>query len=89
MGIHKRNEQFYNFLSEKTNWHSYVKVQYFTDIREFITVMAVAKELLLKEDDTEYLVLASGEEIGLDSIVRVDDTVAPQYKDIMDFTCDC
>lgn len=83
------NEQFYNFLLEKTDQHSFVKVQYFTDIREFITVTSVAKELLLKEDDNQYLVLASGEEIRVDKIVRVDDTVAPQYKDIMDFTCDC
>lgn len=79
---------FLEFVEEKVRARAYVKVQYFTDIREFITVTSVAKVWLEKEG-TKYLVLATGEEIRQDLIVRVDDAVAPQYKDIMDFTCDC
>lgn len=81
-------ENFHEYVRGKVNSRIYSKVQYFTDIREFITVTAVAKALTEK-DGAEFLILATGEEIRFDRLVRVDDMVAPQYKDMMDFTCDC
>ncbi|MBL6445163.1 hypothetical protein JMN32_02510 [Fulvivirga sp. 29W222] len=81
-------DSFYEFVQEKVKSRTYVKVQYFTDIHEFLTVTAVAKELK-NGDGMELLVLASGEEVRFDRLVRVDKMVAPKYKDIMDFTCDC
>ncbi|ELR68011.1 hypothetical protein C900_01274 [Fulvivirga imtechensis AK7] len=83
------DQDFYSLLKEAVDRQRYIKLQYFTDIREFITTMSVAKALSSERNKGEYLTLASGEEIRLDGIVRIDDTVAPQYKDIMDFTCDC
>lgn len=66
----------------------YVKVQYFSDIHEFLTLTAVVKHMI-KSREEEILILASGEEIPVDRIVRLDEEVAPQYDNIMDFTCDC
>lgn len=82
-------EDFYSLLKEVVDRRKYIKVQYFTDIREFITTTSVAKALTNGINKEQYLKLASGEELRLDRIVRINDTVAPQYKDIMDFTCDC
>lgn len=66
----------------------YVKIHYYTDIREYLTKMAVAYELFSSHDG-EYLRLASGEEIRLDRIARIDDDIAPPYADLYDFSCDC
>ncbi|UII30049.1 hypothetical protein LVD17_17255 [Fulvivirga ulvae] len=79
---------FHAFVQDKVNSRTYAKVQYFTDLHEFITVTSVTKALE-KKDGTEFLILATGEEIRFDSLVRIDEMVAPKYKDIMDFTCDC
>lgn len=65
-----------------------VKLQYFTEIREFITVMAVVKNLYTK-DGEEFLVLSTGDEIRLDRIVRIDEVTSPTYSHIDDYTCDC
>ena len=82
------SEKFVEVVKDKTSRKSYIKVQYFTDIHEFITVVAVAKSIV--ENQGKYsLALATGHLIPVDQIVRVDDEVAPRYKDIMDFTCDC
>lgn len=87
-----------NQKNAQETWHStivaaakakrYVKVQYFSDIHEFLTLTAVVKDMIEGREE-EILVLASGEEIPLKNIVRLNDQVAPRYKDNMDFTCDC
>lgn len=81
-------DDFCAFVQDKVNSKIYAKVQYFTDLHEFITVTSVTKALEEREG-TEFLILATGEEIRFDRLVRVDEMVAPKYKGIMDFTCDC
>lgn len=66
----------------------YIKIHYYTDIREYISKMAVASEVFSK-DGEEYLRLASGEEIRLDHIARIDDDIAPPYAGLYEFSCDC
>ncbi len=64
-----------------------VRIQYFTDINEFITTTAILKKIY-ESAGAEHLLLSSGEEIPLSKIVRVEDTPAPGYdKDY--FACDC
>lgn len=71
-----------NFVKERKA----VRIQYFTDINEFITKVAIIKKLSEKEG-AEYMELSSGEEIRLDKIVRIEDKPAPGYnKDY--FACD-
>lgn len=79
---------FHDHLEAAATLRRYVKLQYFTEIHEFITVMAVVKDIYTK-DKMEFLVLHTGEEIRLDRIVRIDDVPSPAYGDIDDFTCDC
>lgn len=79
---------FYDHLEAAATIKKYVKLQYFTEIREFITVMAVVKNLYTK-DGEEFLVLSTGDEIRLDRIVRIDEVTSPTYAHIDDYTCDC
>jgi len=77
---------YYNELKTLVARRAGVRLQYYTDIREFITQFATLKELETREGE-EYLVLASGEEVRLDRIVRVDDKPAPGYEEDY-FKCD-
>jgi Rho-binding antiterminator len=63
-----------------------VRIQYFTDINEFITTVAIIKNTFEKEGAT-YMDLSSGEEVRLDRIVRIEDKPAPGY-DTGYFACD-
>lgn len=85
MDIQKTFEQY---LQSSVSEKRYVKLQYFTDIREFMTVMSVTSELLEKENQA-FLRLNTGEEISVDKIVKIDAIYAPQYAHIADYTCDC
>lgn len=62
------------------------RIQFYTDIHEFITMHATLKELITK-DNEEYLVLTTGEEIRLDRIVRIGDRPAPGFDEDY-FKCD-
>lgn len=64
----------------------FIRIQYYSDIREFFTVTAVPKELFERNGEP-YLRLATGEEIRLDRLVRVGNTPAPGYSDDF-FKCD-
>lgn len=82
------DEEFRSILEDAAHRNRYVKLQYFTDLREFITTMAVVKDLFA-HDNEEYLLLHTDEQIRLDKITKIDDHVAPGYTGIYDFTCDC
>lgn len=86
--IKDKEKAFREYLLAVVKNRRYVKVQYFTDLHEFITTMAVAKSLY-KSGDGESMLLGSGEMIPVDRIVRINEQVAPGYQEIMDFTCDC
>ena len=90
MDIQKKTEQnsFEQYLQDSIHERRYVKLQYFTDIREFITVMSVTVEIRDK-DGVSHLILNTGEEIPVDKIVKIDHIYSPQYAHIEDFTCDC
>ncbi|WP_242919972.1 hypothetical protein [Pontibacter liquoris] len=77
---------FKDALEELIAQKAYVRIQYFSDIREFLTRNALLKELH-KAPDGEYLHLATGEEIRLDRIVRIGDRPAPGYDEDY-FKCD-
>ncbi|AKD04021.1 hypothetical protein POKO110462_12905 [Pontibacter korlensis] len=62
------------------------RLQFFTDIHEFITRFGTLKELVTRGEE-EYLILSTGEEIRLDRIVRIDDKPAPGYDEEY-FKCD-
>lgn len=77
---------YYQELKALADKRAGVRLQYYTDIREFITQFATLKELATRGEE-EYLVLANGEEVRLDRIVRIDDKPAPGYDEDY-FQCD-
>jgi Rho-binding antiterminator len=63
-----------------------VRIQYYTNINEFITKVSIVKNLFDKEG-AKYMELSSGDQIRLDKIVRIEDKPAPGY-DKSYFACD-
>ncbi|MCC9136083.1 hypothetical protein ACFSKU_16550 [Pontibacter silvestris] len=80
------DSSYREMLEELAAKKAFVRVQYFTDLRELLNVTAVMKEVFEK-DDAAYLRLATGEEVRLDRIVRVADKPAPGYDEAY-FKCD-
>ena len=78
---------FYDILQETATRRLYAKIQYYTEIHEFLTVSAVIKDIYTK-DGEEFIELNTGETIRLDRIVRINDHLAPG-QNVDDFTCDC
>ncbi len=60
---------------------------YITDLRELLTTTGLAREVVSREG-ADFLTLSTGEEIRLDRIVRVDNTLAPGFENY-DFGNSC
>ena len=87
MNYHPVACSFYDVLQEAATKRIYSKIQYYTDIREFLTVSAIIKDFHTKNGE-EFIELSTGETIRLDRIVRINDHLAPG-QNIDDYTCDC
>jgi hypothetical protein len=68
--------------------NKYVRLDYFTDLREFIRTDALTKAIIEK-DDTDHLELATGEQIPLDRVIRIDGHLSPKYPGYDDYSCSC
>jgi len=79
---------YHDMLLAKATQKTYSKIQYFTEIREFLTVNAIIKDVFTNAKE-EFMELATGEVIRLDRIISVDDEKLPAGKEIGDFSCDC
>ncbi|WP_018478781.1 hypothetical protein [Pontibacter roseus] len=62
------------------------RLQFYSDIGEFLTLHATLKELATKGEE-EFLLLTTGEAIRLDRIARINDKPAPGYDEAF-FQCD-
>ena len=80
--------QFYDVLEAAATRHQQVYLQYFSDLRELRQEPATLKTFVTRAG-AEYAILASGEQIRLDRISRLDDTPAPAFADYPDFRCGC
>ena len=72
------DSDFRRTLEQLIDEKPFIRIQYYSDIREFLNTTAMPKELIQK-DRAEYLRLATGEEIRLDRLVRLGDNPAPGY----------
>ncbi len=79
---------FYDELEALATRKKQVYLQYFNDLRQLCQESAVLKTFFVR-DHVEYAQLASGAEVRLDHIIRVDDLTAPGYADYPDFRCGC
>ena len=68
--------------------NKFVRLDYFTDLREFIRTDAMTKALVEK-DGVEHLELATGEQIPLDRVIRIDGHLSPHYPGYDDYSCSC
>ena len=82
------NCDYYDVLTEKATMKSYCKIQYFSELHEFITTNAVIKDIFTKNGE-EFILLATGELIRLDRLVSINGELAPHHSRINDFSCDC
>ncbi|MCU0389661.1 MAG: hypothetical protein MUE81_00945 [Thermoflexibacter sp.] len=85
---HPINCDYYDVLLEKAMLKSYCKIQYFTDLHEFMTVNAVIKDIFTKNGE-EFMLLATDEVIRLDRLVSINGELTPHHASINDFSCDC
>ena len=79
---------FYDELEALATRKKQVYLQYFNDLRQLHQGLVVLKTFFVR-DHVEYTLLASGEEVRLDHIIRVDDLAAPSFADYPDFRCGC
>jgi len=68
--------------------NKYVRLDYFTDLHEFIRTDALVKRITTA-DGTEQIELATGEAIQLDRIIRIDGHLSPNYPGYDDYSCSC
>ena len=68
--------------------NKFVRLHYFTDLREFIKTDALTKAISMV-DDIDYLELATGEQIPLDRIIRINGHLSPRYPGYDDYSCAC
>ena len=66
----------------------YVRLDYFTDLREFIRTDALTKTIAVV-NGVEHLELATGEQIPLDRVIRIDGHLSPNYPGYDDYSCSC
>jgi hypothetical protein len=64
------------------------KIQYRTDLQEFITITSLIREKVT-ENGEDWVELANGGKIRLDQVVSINGVVAPGYEDYMAISCDC
>ena len=68
--------------------NKFVRLDYFTDLHEFVRTDALPKALI-GIDGTDHLELATGEQIPLNRIIRIDGHLSPNYPGYDDYSCSC
>ena len=82
------NNNFHKHLADTAAQKSFVKVHYYSDIHELLKVTSVVKGLE-NRNGQEYLLLASGEEIPTNQLLRVGDQIAPGHDTDDAYSCSC
>lgn len=68
--------------------NKFVRLDYFTDLHEFIRTDALVKRIV-DQNGVESIELATGEQIPLDRVIRIDGHLAPRYPGYDDYSCSC
>lgn len=66
----------------------YVRLEYLTDLNEFIKADVTIKQLLT-ENGVESLELATGDVVPLDRVVSISGKLSPRYPGYGNYSCDC
>ena len=68
--------------------NKFVRLHYFTELREFIKTDALTKAIV-NIDGVDHLEVATGEQIPLDRLIRIDGHLSPKYPGYDDYSCAC
>ncbi len=79
---------FYNTLAKAAEARQFVRLEYLTDLSEFIKA-DVALRRLFTQDGVEYLELATGDTIRLDRVVSISGQLSPHFPGYANYSCDC
>ena len=77
-------EELKNVIEQRV----FSKIQYRTDLQEFITVTSLIKEKMA-ESGEEWVELVNGGRVRLNQIVSINGVISPGYEDYMAISCDC
>ncbi|WP_207432046.1 hypothetical protein [Sabulibacter ruber] len=81
------DEQLLQAVNEAVSKKKFLKIQYRTELNEYLSVTSLIKKIEEKEGGLK-VELATGEEIPFDHLVKVGNVASDQYNS-RDFTCDC
>ncbi|GGK56137.1 hypothetical protein ACD591_14640 [Rufibacter glacialis] len=81
------DEPLMQAVTEAAAKRKFLKIQYRTDLNEFLTVTSMIKKVEEK-GGVHYLELVTGQEIPFDQLVKVGDVASSNFSS-RDFTCDC
>lgn len=66
----------------------FVRLEYLTDLNEFIKADVTIKQLL-HQDGADVLELATGDHVPLDRVISVSGNLSPRYPGYGNYSCDC
>ncbi|MBC8156398.1 MAG: hypothetical protein H7Z72_26220 [Bacteroidetes bacterium] len=79
---------FYDILATATDVRKFVRLEYLTDLSEFIKA-DVSLRRLFEQDGVELLELATGDIIPLDRVVSISGQLSPHFPGYANYSCDC
>lgn len=79
---------FDQYLNDSIQEKKYVRLQYYTDIHEFMSISCIIEEMTSEQEEYT-LKVNTGEIVLLNNVVRIDTYYAPKYAHLKDLTCDC
>ncbi len=79
---------FYDTLATMAEARKFVRLEYLTDLSEFIKA-DVSLRRLFTQDAIESLELATGDVIRLDRIVSISGQLSPHFPGYANYSCDC
>lgn len=66
----------------------FVRLEYMTDLHEFIKADVLVKGRA-SQDDTHTLLLATGQEVPVKKIVSINGVISPNYPGYDNYSCNC
>jgi hypothetical protein len=79
---------FAALLHEAARNRKFVRIEYKTDLDEFIRTDALLKAAIIR-DDAALLVTAMGDEIPFSRVISLDGQVSPDFPGFENYACAC
>lgn len=79
---------FYSLLATAVKTRQFVRLEYLTDLHEFIKA-DVSVRRLFEQENIEMLELATGETLRLDRIISIGGQLSPHFPGYANYSCDC